>query len=184
MKIAVIFPGIGYHTDKPLLYYGKKLARAHGYEIREVPYKNFKPDIKGDRQKMQEAFEHALGQAEDMLKNVRWAEAEELLFISKSIGTVVAAAYAKRHALKARQIYFTPLAETFLFAAEGEGIAFHGTADPWAFDADIEKGCADKRIPLITVPGANHSLETGDLMRDLSNLSSVMGTAADWLIGG
>ena len=26
-KLAVIFPGIGYHTDKPLLYFGKKLAR-------------------------------------------------------------------------------------------------------------------------------------------------------------
>ena len=26
-KLAVIFPGIGYHTDKPLLYYGKKLAK-------------------------------------------------------------------------------------------------------------------------------------------------------------
>lgn len=26
-KIAVLFPGIGYHTDKPLLYYSKKLAR-------------------------------------------------------------------------------------------------------------------------------------------------------------
>ena len=26
MKLAVIFPGIGYHTDKPLLYYSKKLA--------------------------------------------------------------------------------------------------------------------------------------------------------------
>ena len=24
-KLAVIFPGIGYHTDKPLLYYGKKI---------------------------------------------------------------------------------------------------------------------------------------------------------------
>ena len=26
MKLAVVFPGIGYHADKPLLYYSKKLA--------------------------------------------------------------------------------------------------------------------------------------------------------------
>ena len=25
MKIAVFFPGIGYHCDKPLLYYARKL---------------------------------------------------------------------------------------------------------------------------------------------------------------
>ena len=35
-KIAVLFPGIGYHTDKPLLYYGKKLAGERGYEIVEI----------------------------------------------------------------------------------------------------------------------------------------------------
>ena len=27
MKIAVFFPGIGYHCDKPLLYYARKLHR-------------------------------------------------------------------------------------------------------------------------------------------------------------
>ncbi len=26
-RIAVFFPGIGYHKDKPLLYYAVKLAR-------------------------------------------------------------------------------------------------------------------------------------------------------------
>ena len=34
-KLAVIFPGVGYHTDKPLLYYSKKLAFQNGYEIVE-----------------------------------------------------------------------------------------------------------------------------------------------------
>ena len=37
-KIAVLFPGIGYHTDKPLLYYSRKLAMERGYEIIEVKY--------------------------------------------------------------------------------------------------------------------------------------------------
>lgn len=31
-KLVIIFPGIGYHCDKPLLYYAKKLAKEHGYE--------------------------------------------------------------------------------------------------------------------------------------------------------
>ena len=30
-KLAVLFPGIGYHCDKPLLYYSAKLAGAAGY---------------------------------------------------------------------------------------------------------------------------------------------------------
>ena len=32
MKSAVFFPGIGYHCDKPLLYYSRKLAQECGYE--------------------------------------------------------------------------------------------------------------------------------------------------------
>ena len=32
-KLAVLFPGIGYHCDKPLLYYSKKCLSAYGYEI-------------------------------------------------------------------------------------------------------------------------------------------------------
>lgn len=31
-KMAVFFPGIGYHCDKPLLYYAQKLAAEKGYE--------------------------------------------------------------------------------------------------------------------------------------------------------
>ena len=35
-QLAVLFPGIGYHADKPLLYYSAKLARAHGCEVTTV----------------------------------------------------------------------------------------------------------------------------------------------------
>ena len=37
-KIAVIFQGIGYNADKPLLYYSKKIAMEHGYEVINVGY--------------------------------------------------------------------------------------------------------------------------------------------------
>ena len=32
-QLAVLFPGIGYHTDKPLLYYSAKLARARACRV-------------------------------------------------------------------------------------------------------------------------------------------------------
>ena len=32
-KIAVVFPGVGYTKDRPLLYYAGKLAAANGYEL-------------------------------------------------------------------------------------------------------------------------------------------------------
>ena len=37
-KLAVFFPGIGYHNDKPLLYYSRKLAAELGFEVIEITY--------------------------------------------------------------------------------------------------------------------------------------------------
>ena len=183
-KLTVIFPGIGYHTDKPLLYYGKKLARTYGYEIVEVPYGNFRKGIKGDQEKMKEAFENALEQTRQILGEVCWDEAEDILFISKSIGTVVAAAYASEKELSVRHVFYTPLAQTFLMAQEQSGIAFHGTADPWAADEVVEYGCEQLNIPLIEIPDANHSLETGDVRTDLKNLAHVMDVTEKWILLG
>ena len=55
-KLAVIFPGVGYHTDKPLLYYSKKLASRNGYEIVEVPYGKFPKGVKGQEKRWRKLF--------------------------------------------------------------------------------------------------------------------------------
>ena len=52
-KTAVIFPGIGYHTDKPLLYYSRKIAASQGYDVIEVPYGKFPKGVKGSKEKME-----------------------------------------------------------------------------------------------------------------------------------
>ena len=31
-KLAIYFPGIGYHKDKPLLYYSSRLLQTYGYQ--------------------------------------------------------------------------------------------------------------------------------------------------------
>jgi len=46
-KLAVLFPGIGYHCDKPLLYYAAKLAKSQQYEVLSVPYSGFPEKVRG-----------------------------------------------------------------------------------------------------------------------------------------
>lgn len=175
MKIAVLFPGIGYTCDKPLLYYAGKLAGKYGYELRPVAYGNFPSGVKGNREKMEQSFYSALQQSEEILKDICWEDYEDILFISKSVGTIVAAAYMKNHKIRARSISFTPLADTFSFAS-GEGIMFHGTSDPWVKDRDeIIEGCRKIGQPLYITENANHSLETGDVAQDIANLAKIMG---------
>ena len=71
-KLAVIFPGIGYTADKPLLYFGRRIAVEYGYEVRIMDYKGFPPKVKGDRNRMEESFFIALRQAAARFSTRRW----------------------------------------------------------------------------------------------------------------
>ena len=173
MKLAVIFPGIGYHVDKPLLFYARKLAEECGYEIKDVPYGNFPSGVKGDAKKMEQAFYSALMQAEELLKDVDFKAYATLLFISKSIGTAVAAAYADKHDLHTYNLFYTPVEATFPFIKQ-EGVVFHGTKDSWARTETVEKECRKKGLKLYLTENANHSLETGDVIKDLEILKIIM----------
>ena len=95
MKIAVFFPGIGYYCDKPLLYYSRKLAQECGYEeIVTLSYTYDGGNIRGNEEKMQQAFEVLYAQAEESLSEIDFSQYDEILFVSKSVGTIIASAYA------------------------------------------------------------------------------------------
>lgn len=195
-KIAVIFPGIGYHTDKPLLYYSGKLAAAAGYKIIKISYPKYDVNLKqATKEQLATFVKMCLEATTETLKDAGLDDAEDVLFISKSIGTVVAAAYAKGIGADAthtgadithagadatcagtviRQVYFTPLEETFDYVKKGVGIAFNGTKDNWADYKKVQKLAAEYDIPLTTIEDANHSLETGDAVKDIQNLEKVI----------
>lgn len=173
MKLAVLFPGIGYHTDKPLLYYSKKLAKQYDYEVIEVSYGGFPKDVKGSPEKMKEAFFSALEQTTALLKDVDFHTYDTLLFISKSVGTAVAAAYAGRQNLTTHNVFYTPVEASFEFMNQN-GIVFTGTKDPWVELAIVEGECQKRSLPLFIIQDGNHSLETGDAMYDLKNMNKVM----------
>ena len=99
-KLAIYFPGIGYHCDKPLLYYSRSLARELGYqECRNISYTYEGKNIRGDQAKMREAYETLFQQAEKELEEIDWSVYDDILFVSKSIGTIIAASYVKKHGL-------------------------------------------------------------------------------------
>lgn len=185
MKLAVFFPGIGYTFQKPLLYYSEKLAAAHGFDIVRVSYTGFPDNIRGAKDKMEESISLAWTQTVEQLKDVDFSKYEGdndcIIFFSKSIGTIMAARYAMEKNLLAGQVYYTPLEATFPYIKDGYGIAFHGDKDPWAATDKITEGCAEKHIELYTIPDANHSLETGDVINDIDFIADVMETTEGYI---
>ena len=180
-RIAVFFPGIDYHCDKPLLYYSRALAREAGYqEIVSVNYAYYAENLRGNTEKMREAGLALYAQAEETLREIRWDQWDDILFVSKSVGTAIAAAYAKRHQLVCRNVFYTPVALTFGEHPRG-GIAFTGTSDPWVETDIVVEGCRKAGIPLTVIDGGNHSLETDDAPRDLDILKRVMAQTGEFI---
>lgn len=119
MKLVVCFPGIGYHCDKPLLYYSRKLAVCAGYDhTLLLQYTYHKDGLRGSPAALREAFDTLYAQAEAQLSAIDWPQYDDVLFLSKSIGTAVSAAFAQRHGIPCRQILYTPLSLTFALAPQ------------------------------------------------------------------
>ena len=174
-KLAVFFPGIGYTVDKPLMHYSRRLAADAGFEIMLLPYAGFPQKVKGDRARMEKSYRISLAQAREMLSLKDLSEYDTILFVGKSIGTIVAAEIAS-HSPAASRIHFvlyTPLEDTFAFPL-GDAVVFTGDADPWVRSDAIPALCRERDIPCHVIADANHSLETGNVKDDIENLKKIM----------
>lgn len=175
-KIAIVFPGVGYNKDRPLLYYTGKLAKQCGYELVHLDFSglNWSKEALKDREFLIRIVDVCIQKTEAGLERFGDISGDELVFISKSIGTVVANAYAERKFLQAKQICYSPLPMIREFVREEGAILFCGDADPYAKFEDLEEIAKEKRLEIHTIHGGNHSLETGDLETDLDNMKDIL----------
>lgn len=173
-KIAVVFPGIGYHVDKPLLYYSSRIARQKGYVVCPISYTDLALDLAGAKESLEETIKKAEEGCWKQVVDLGLEKGDEIVFLSKSIGTVLALFCAKEVQLSCRHVLYTPLVEAFRFPVGSAAMAFSGTRDPWADHERIRSLCYEHEVPLISFDEANHSLETGDVLGNLHILQQVM----------
>lgn len=180
-KIAVLFPGIGYNTDKPLLYHSAKIAADHDYKIKRLEFSGFPRNVSNDRAALLKAYAIAGAQSREQLKFINFSDYDDIVFISKSIGTVGAAVVARQDMVPARHILFTPLDQLFSIIDPGDNLVFSGTNDRFVKPDFIRAECEKKGFTLRSIDGGKHSLETGEAMKDLENLVSIMKDVDDFL---
>lgn len=171
MKIAVFFPGIGYTFDKPLLYYSRAIATERNFD--KLVCISYSSDVKLDKTNVELVASILYQQAEKQLEMIDWDKCEEVIFFSKSIGTVISCEYARRHKISPVQILLTPLEATFDHDPNN-AIAFSGTKDQWADYEEVARKCKEYRIPLHTYEGTNHSLEVKDIDKDIETVKNVI----------
>ena len=71
-KTAVVFPGVGYTKDRPLLYYAGKLAAANGYELIHLDFSGIdwsKEKLK-DKEFLLKTLEYCLDKTDEKQKSI------------------------------------------------------------------------------------------------------------------
>lgn len=155
-KLAVFFPGRNYSCDKPLLYYAIKVFASRGYEVVRLNYNYI---LKGEKDDIGGLIDEAKSHVEKILNRIDFSELHDVVFVSKSMGTALAGAYAKEHNIKARHIYLTPVKESMRYM-EGESCMVISGKEDGILDArKLRIYCVEQDISLKQFDDVGHSLE-------------------------
>lgn len=168
-KLAVMFPGVGYNMDCPLLYYASFLYEAKGYEQIHMKYNSifFEPDLSREEKSLR-----VRAYVWEKVKEIDFSVYGEVVFLSKSVGTIEAGFLAEKLGIDVVQIYLTPVPDAFQYIKEVDTVVI-GTADE--VYPQCKAYCDEHGIKPLYVKGANHSLEVeGKPFESLEILKDVM----------
>ena len=155
-KLMVLFPGRNYSCDKPLLYYAGRVFKKRGYEILPIEYNT---TLTGDKDDIPRLIEESYAYAEKILDNVDFSAYDDVVFVSKSIGTAVAGRASKKYEARIRHIYLTPVAESLIYMERGTCIVVAGKEDRLLPGHRLKIFCAKEDIALKQFEEVGHSLE-------------------------
>jgi hypothetical protein len=189
-KLAIIFPGVGYTCQMPLLYYTTNILLENGYDAIWIEY-----DYKNEK------FESS-----DSNEQLRWlnfdAEAsynastagnkyKKILLVGKSLGTFALSHLNGTAKNIEKTIWLTPLLgksgttglEMYdkVKAASKNSLFIIGTEDPHYNKSKIE-GLGKRDVKFVSIIGANHSLEIGnDSIKSLKALQQIAKAIKEFL---
>ena len=175
-NLIVLFPGAGYTVDKPLLYYANSKYWAKGYESLKISY--------GDCLKQQKDFSEIIKDIEqfalNQVREVDFSVYDDIIFISKSLGTVIAGWLAEKlNMANIRHIYLTPINDTLQFIKNGGNISIviAGTNDELLNSNVLKEHCEREKIRLELIDGATHGLQIvgADVNVNIDILKKIVG---------
>ena len=160
-KTAVLFPGIGYTCKRPLLHYSAQMARLHDYRTIELDYGS---DIHSmaarDDDAMLKVSDIVVERILPQLESESLEKCDNVIFISKSVGTYIAYTCAQRLGIPVQHFMMTPISPMLELIGNVDGIFISGTADPLVPSEDVLKAKAahpDKAAMISE--GCDHSME-------------------------
>lgn len=175
-RLAVLFPGVRYGVDCPLLYYARFIYEMEGCHVTSIQY----PELGNKKNVPLEKYaSRCLENAKKQIKADILSRYDEVLFISKSIGTVIAAALEDVYNPgNVTHIMLTPINGTldYMERERNYKCIVTGLADKSVDHMRLREICCKNNLPLTEIEGVGHRLETrNDLERNLEVLGFVTG---------
>jgi len=166
--LAIIYPGIGYTAQMPVLYYPSRVLLARGADVLRAEYAYNRPEFRILSKVEQDQWFHA-----DVMAAYHVALAQrnyrQLTLVGKSLGTLALGHLlsASAHLSPIRCLWLTPLLRNDqlreqIRRTQHRALFVIGTADPHydpAYLADVQSATKGRSV---TIEGADHSLEIGD----------------------
>jgi hypothetical protein len=180
-RLALLFPGLRYTCDMPLLYYSTGLLLERGCDVLQLWKDSAAPE-----------FEH-ISQAVLTQQLLEYSEAllaagknsgtyNDLLLVGKSLGTMIMTLILSNDQalLNKTTIWLTPLVNLppvsqVILSLSGPAFIAGGDADPTFGQEAVSQILAMPNTTTTVLKDADHRLEIpGDPIRSLQNLSQVM----------
>ena len=154
-NLIVLFPGKYYTVTYPLLLYAYSKYERKGYECVAINYGNF------------ESLDDARDSAIAQIEKLNFSNYDDIIFLSKSIGTVIAGMIEETlygNINNIRHIYLTPVKSTLPYLKKEKNISrvIAGTKDPYLDVSILIEHCNQEGIKLDLIENADHSLEVSD----------------------
>ena len=156
--IAILFPGTGYTCAELLMESCARTYAALGYEAVQISFAGIPFR---EIETLEEAAEQAERTLQAQLAGIAFEAYADVVFISKSLGTVCAARLEEQLARSPRQLYLTPLPQTLPYVKEPSRVIAMviGTGDKYMDSTFLSSFCAERDIPCLVVQGVGHSLK-------------------------
>ena len=187
-KLAVLYPGMRYTCDRPLLYFTTELLLSRGYDVLQLWSRYGSAEF--DQLSQSEKTIQIISDGQSLLESGRQAGSyEQLLLCGKSLGTLTMAFILNGdHDLShLRIVWLTPLIHLppvadAILKIDSPAFVAGSLADPAFTSGPVDQIEAKPGTTTFLAEGADHSLEIpGDPLRSLNILDQVISKLSEFV---
>jgi predicted alpha/beta-hydrolase family hydrolase len=175
-KLVVLFPGKNYPCDKPSLHFAGTSALQSGFDLMVLEYGYQAARTNLDVNDLQRVIDESHESVQRII-----GKYNQVVFISKSLGTIVAGEVHGKLEIPIKHLFLTPIKDTIHYINKFNGLVVYGTKDE-VFNRELaDQINLDKVREVIEIPNANHSLETNNVEESMEILSKLVRIYLDFL---